>query len=86
MRIGQISRKQNRKKKVPTKYKSANILLSFYPTAPEPSEINFPAQSTSAIDVTYFFLIPVHPCLENSASLQVKFEIPPLGSTCNMAY
>ena len=62
MRIGQRSRKQKRKKNVPTKYKSANILLSFYPTAPEPSEIDFPAQSTSEIDLMYFFPIPVHPC------------------------
>ena len=45
MQISQTSEKKNRKKNVPTKYKSYNILLSFYPTAPEPSEINFPAQT-----------------------------------------
>jgi hypothetical protein len=61
MRIGLISRKQNRKKKVPRKYKSANILLSFYPTALEPSEIDFPAQSTSEIDLTSFSQFPEHP-------------------------
>ncbi len=64
MHIGQISRKQNRRKKVPTKYKSANILLSFYPTAPEPSEIDFPAQFTSEIDLMCFFPIPEHPWLK----------------------
>jgi len=64
MRIGPISQKRNRKKKVPTKYKSANILLSFCPTAPEPSEINFLAQSTSKIDLMSFFQFPEHPCAE----------------------
>ena len=63
MLIGSISRKQNRKKKVPTKYISANILLSFYSTAPEPSEIDFPAHFTSEINLTSFFQFPEHPCL-----------------------
>ena len=45
-------------KKVATKYQFANI-LSLYPTAPEPSEIDFPAQSTSEIDlITPFCPIP----------------------------
>ena len=71
MRIGPISRKQNRKKKVPTKYKSANTLLSFRPTAPEPSEIDFPAQSTSKIDLTSFFQFPEHPCLRTHKKKQL---------------
>ena len=41
MHIGQTIRKQSRK--VPTKYKFANVSLNFHPTAPEPSEIDFPA-------------------------------------------
>ena len=51
MQTSQTSPKKWGEKNVPTKYKSANILLSFYPTAPGPSEINFPTQSTSKIDL-----------------------------------
>ena len=40
------------------------VSLSFYPTALEPSEIDFPAQSTSEIDLTSFYQIPEHPCYQ----------------------
>ena len=72
MRIGLLSQKQNRKKKVPTKYISANILLSFYSTTPEPSEIDFPAQFTSEIDLMSFSQFPEHPCIQQGGPRMLK--------------
>ena len=42
------------KKNGPTDYKSANI---FYSTALEPSEIDFPGQSTSEMDLSPLILM-----------------------------
>ena len=61
MRNASISRKEKRKKIIPTEYYFANILLTFYFLGLGPSNIDFPPQSTSEIDMVSFFQFPVPP-------------------------
>ena len=79
MRNASISRKEKRKKIIPTEYYFANILLTFYFLGLGPSNIDFPPQSTSEIDMVSFFQFPVPPC---NTSLPLTFigDAYPLGS------
>ena len=62
MRNASISRKEKRKKIIPTEYYFANILLTFYFLGLGPSNIDFPPQFTPEIDMVSFFQFPVPPC------------------------
>src|SRR6266498_4708858 len=64
MRNASISRKEKRKKIIPMEYYFANILLTFYFLGLGPSNIDFPPQSTSEIDMVSFFQFPVPPWFE----------------------
>src|SRR6266498_4382289 len=64
MRNASISRKEKRKKIIPMEYYFANILLTFYFLGLGPSNIDFPPQSTSEINMVSFFQFPVPPCYQ----------------------